>query len=107
MRTSPPFRLLRTIMHMFCVVLIAVLLCLLFLIAADLLRHMGMIFSDAGGDAVLSVGRWKFIFREELLIVMREKWNMLCRAAHTIFPAPLSEPSENLIKLIIHAFVRR
>ena len=107
MQTSPPFRVLRTALHLLRAVLTAVLLCLLLLLTADLLQYARTFFSDAGRDTLLSVGRWKFIFREELLTVLREKWNLLCRAAHAVLPAPLADPSSKLIELLIRAFTRR
>lgn len=106
MRTSS-LRVFRTVLQLFRALLVAVLLCLLLLLAADLFRYTGTLFDDVGGDTVLSVRRWKFIFREELLTELQEKWDMLCRTAHTVLPAPLADPGSKLIKLIIQAFARR
>lgn len=107
MRTPLPLRCLRAAGRLAWAAITAVLFCLLFLLALDLIQCAEGLFTDAGGDAVLSVGKWKFIFREELLNVCREKWDVLCRAACKVVPAPLSAPGRKLIELIIHAFARR
>lgn len=107
MRTSPLSCVVRAVCRLFWAVVTALLLCLILLLAADLLRCAGALFTDAGGDTILSLGKWKFIFREELLAVCRDKWNLLCRATRAVLPTPLPEMAGELTELIISAFFQQ
>ena len=87
MRTPLLSRVLHAICRLFCSLITALLLCLILLLAADVLRCVGTLLTNMGGDKVLTLGKWKFIFREELLTVCREKWDLICRAARTVVPS--------------------
>ena len=104
MRTSLLSRGLRAVCRLFWALITALLLCLILLLAADVLRCVGALFTDMGGDKVLTLGKWKFIFREEILEIGREKWGLLCRAVKAVLPVPFPETAAGLAGLIIRAF---
>ena len=107
MRTPLLSRVLHAVCRVFWAFITALLFCLILLLAADIVRCVGALFTNMGGDKVLTLGKWKFIFREEMLAVCREKWDLLCGAAKAVVPAPFPEMAERLAELIIRAFSLR
>lgn len=107
MRTSLLSCFFRVIGRLFKALISALLLCLILLLIADVLQCVGGLFTNIGRDKVLSLGKWKFVFREEILTVCREKWDMLCRGAESVIPTPLPEMAVGVGKLITRAFFQR
>lgn len=100
-------RILRAVCRLLIALLLAVFLCLMLLLAADILRCVGGLFSRSGGDTVLTLGKWRFIFREEILSVFRAKWDLLCTAAKHAIPSPLPEIAGEWTELVVRAFSRQ
>lgn len=107
MRTPPLSHVFHAICRLFWALVTALLFCLILLLAADILRCVGALFTNLGGDKVLTLGKWKFIFREEILEISEEKWEMLCRAAKAVVPTPFPEIAGGLAELIVRAFSLR